>query len=510
LEVRALPPDHETQLNRRVWTLFEGAGFETQPNSKDSSEHRIELGNGTRIPVDLFARERRLNVTIIGSNKGGANIDGFHEHIAGLKELGSASHANTILFVATGRDLNAAEIRYVHQNHIRSWTERQLAYYESLAKAIGPFAKYEIIHSFGIPTVEQTLKVTVPALAVRQPRWLGSRSADLYAFSLPAETLLKISSVLRRARDNAFTYQRILSRDRLPRIAEFLKASDAILPTCIVAHLGADIEIDPVANEIYDHRRRRIRFSTDHHLVSLTIPLEYASLEIIDGQHRLFGFVRTSEKVRREFSLVVVGIRNLSTEKRSRTFVAINDKAKRVDPTLVSFLRYTDKESTCQRRPDLMAIKIAVELNKREPFRNAITLKGISGYDLKGMVGENGALRRYYPNRSATYVGVLQVYFGIIQEVFPAAWRDPATYIIATNRGVTAFLKLLRSILKYEEDRVEDATIRGYIEIIRRRWVRRTWVTARLDTSYSASQGWKQFHRDLVRTIRRERPDFRE
>lgn len=167
-----------------------------------------------------------------------------------------------------------------------------------------------------------------------------------------------------------------------------------------------------------------------------------------------------------------------------------------------------------------MAIKIAVELNKREPFKNAIrlwddgpqtiTLNGVSGYDLKGMVGENGALRRYYPNRSAACVGVLQLYFGIIQEVFPAAWRDPATYIISTNRGVTAFLKLLKSILKYEEDRVDDATIRGYIEIIRRRWVRRTWVTARLDTSYSASQGWKQFHRDLVRTIRRERPDFRE
>ena len=154
--------------------------------------------------------------------------------------------------------------------------------------------------------------------------------------------------------------------------------------------------------------------------------------------------------------------------------MAINDKAKRVDTSLVSFLQYTDNERTCAKRPYLMAIKVAVELNKRYPFKNlirlwddgpqTITLKGISGYDLKGMVGETGILRKYYPHRSAAYVGFLQTYFGVIQSVFESEWNEPKKYIIATNRGITAFLKLLKSILKNEGKPIDQAAIRTYVQ----------------------------------------------
>jgi DNA sulfur modification protein DndB len=509
-----LPTDEGTALNARVGKLFEDAGFETEPNSKSPKEHEIELDDGIRKPVDLYARERALKITIVGSNKSGARIDGLYDHIAGLKELRSASKADAVLFVATGRELNERELRYFRRNKITVWTERQLHYYEALVLAIGAYAKYEIIYSMEIRTADQKIKITVPAVALKQPRLVGPSSVELYAFTLPAVTLLEISSVLRRARTNAFTYQRILSRERLPRIAEFLKKSSAILPTCIVAHLSDEAAVEPMPEEIQK------KLGRDQHVVLLTIPNEYSSLEIIDGQHRLFGFAHTPKRVAEQFNLVVVGVRHLSTDKRSRTFVAINDKAKRVDPSLVSFLQYTDNEKTCLKHPYLMAIKVAVELNNRDPFKNAIrlwddgpqtiTLKGISGYDLKGMVGETGLLRKYYPNHSASYVGVLRAYFGIIREVFENEWKAPKTYIVATNRGVTAFLKLLKSMLKNEQGRASEGKMRTYVQIIKRRWVRHTWETSKLDTSYSASQGWKQFHRDLVRTIQKERPNFRE
>jgi DGQHR domain-containing protein len=512
--------DKGAELNARVWKVFEDAGFETEPNSKCSTEHKIELDHGVGKPVDLYAKEPKLNVTIVGSNKSGAHIDGFYDHIAGFKELGEASKASGLLFVATGRDLDRDESNYVRRKHIQIWTQRELSYYEALVAAIGHFAKYEIIHSFGIPTEDQTYKITVPALALKQPRWISSRKVELYAFTIPADILLRTAVVLRRARSTAFTYQRILSKERLPKIAEFLKTSNAILPTCIVAHLGDSVDVEEFARVVYDTKGKKIKLWKEHHIVALTIPLEYSSLEIIDGQHRLFGFVKTSQKVREDFTLIVVGIRNLTTNQRSKTFVAINDKAKRVDPSLVSFLRYDEDEKACQRNPDLMAIKIAVELNKRPPFKGAIrlwdygpqkiTLKGVSGYDLKGMVSGNGMLRRYYPNSSATYTGVLQLYFGVIQDLFPPEWAEPETYIIATNRGLTAFLKLLRSILKNEDRRIDEAVMRQYIQIVKKHWIKKTWNTSKLDTSYSASQGWKQFHRDLVRTIQLEKSTFRE
>src|SRR5262249_39479296 len=139
---------------------------------------------------------------------------------------------------------------------------------------------------------------------------------------------------------------------------------------------------------------------------------------------------------RKDFDLAIVGLRNLSDERRSATFVEINDKAKRVDANLRAMLRYTDDEKICRQDPELMAIKIAIELNKKAPFEDAIrtfdigkqilTLKGVSGYDLKGLITQNGLLRKYYPsNSSNVYVKLLRTYFKLMSNLFSREWQDP-------------------------------------------------------------------------------------
>ena len=241
-----------------------------------------------------------------------------------------------MLLVATEKEFSHEELRFLQRRKIHLWGERQLSYYEVLTRAIGEYAKYEIIHTFGIPTAEQTVKITVPALMLKQPTWVTRSNVELYLFTLPAETMLKIGAVLRRARSNAFTYQRILTQERLPRIGEFVSTANAILPTNLVVHLGHSVTVEETAENIYDVKGRKLTlWQKQHHLVGLTIPLEYASLEIIDGQHRIFGFVHSRKRTREQFNLVVVGIRNLVPHQGSKTFVAINDKAKRVDPSLV-------------------------------------------------------------------------------------------------------------------------------------------------------------------------------
>ena len=90
-------------------------------------------------------------------------------------------------------------------------------------------------------------------------------------------------------------------------------------------------------------------------------------MELIDGQHRLFGFIHADEPARKRFNLVVLGIKELSEDRKSKAFVAINDKARRVDANLVSYLRYTDDEKTCQQNADLMAIKLVVDFKQDEP-----------------------------------------------------------------------------------------------------------------------------------------------
>jgi hypothetical protein len=67
--------DKGAALNKRVWSLFERAGFKTEPNSQTTAEHMVELAPGKKRKVDLYAREDELDVTIIASNKSGGIQD---------------------------------------------------------------------------------------------------------------------------------------------------------------------------------------------------------------------------------------------------------------------------------------------------------------------------------------------------------------------------------------------------------------------------------------------------
>jgi hypothetical protein len=191
-----------------------------------------------------------------------------------------------------------------------------------------------------------------------------------------------------------------------------------------------------------------------------------------------------------------------------------------MDPNLVAFLKYTPNDVECQRDSELMAIRIVVDLNKTTPFKKAIrlldqlgkerlTLKGFSGYDLRGLLGPKGLLRLYYPDNSpAEFTAVLRMYFSTLRSLFPKEWDAPERYIIATNRGVSAFLKLLKSMLKTHKAQLTSPIVKKYLEPLVTGWT--TWEFDELKETFVGSQGWKNFHRMLLVTIREKFPNFRE
>jgi DNA sulfur modification protein DndB len=511
--------DKGAALNKRVWTLFEKAGFETQPNSQSNREFEISVSSEKKIPVDLYARESQLDVTIIGSNKSGG-LGRWTEHVTNYKELGRKAGADKVLFVVTGTELDEKERKHVFEEGMQLWTEDELSYYEALADAIGAYAKYEIIHALGLRTSEEKGTHRVLALRLRQPT--TNSQTELFLFTVCPEWLLKTCVIYRKAMGNADAYQRMLRKNRLPKIRKFVAQPDSMLPTNIIVHLADNVTVDEVGvNGFRDTSRKPITLSRskDYDLVTLNIPMEYASMELIDGQHRLYGFAGAEAATKRDFNLVVLGVRGLTVKQRRDAFVAINDNSRRMDANLVAYLKYTDNDSICQKDSELMAIRIVVDLNGATPFKKAIklldvgqqkiTLKGFSGYDLKGLLGPRGLLRKYYlANAPEEYVRVLRMYFGTIQSVFKKEWKNTDKYIIATNRGVSAFLKLLKSILKTEKAAVTQEKVREYIAALKAG--SRTWEFEQLKKTYVGSQGWKEFHRDLVRVIKKKFSSFKE
>lgn len=504
-------------LNNRVASLFERAGFKTTPNSQSTAEHVVDMGHGKTRRVDLLATEDELGVKIIASNKSGGIKDTWTGHVNDWEEICQKAGASKVLFVITGKELSPEDKAYARSKGMQIWDERQLSYYEALVLSIKQYAKYEIIHALDITTTEEKNTHKILALKVLQPN--PDSGHELYLFSMSAERLLRICVIFRRAQGNANAYQRMLKRERLPKIQTFVTRPDAMLPTNIVVHLSEKITVDDIPiSELRDAHGQPIALAKVGKPVVLGVPLEYASLELLDGQHRLFGFVGAEPATRKNFDLLVTGVRALSGKERQEAFVAINDNSRRMDPNLVAYLRYTTDLAECQQDSSLMAIRLAVELNETTPFRGSIrlldigeqtiTLKGIAGYDLKGLIGARGLLRKYYPeNTPGEYLQVLRTFFSTVHSTFKTEWNDPDTYIIATNRGISAFLKLLRSMLRTEKKPLTHSDFKKYLTALKSGVD--TWKFADLKKSYVGSQGWSDFHKDLVGAIRKKYPKFK-
>lgn len=507
---------HDTKgptLNERVWRLFEKAGFQTEPNSHSTAEHVVVVAKKSR-PLDLFARVPELKVTIVGSNKSGS-IKGWSKELNDLRAIATTAKADAAVFVVTGKKLEEDDLAQATDLNIHVWDDRQLEYYEAVAEAIGDYAKYEIIHSLGITTSEEKDIHRVLAIQIEQP--IASSPVELYMFSTSPERLLRTCTVYRRAAGHADAYQRMLRRDRLPNIRKFVSKSDAILPTNVVLALSDSVTIQPLKQKKFtdDQGQPVVLSKTDFRLVGLSIPMEYASLELLDGQHRLFGFATTDPATKKSFNLVVLGIRGLTQKTKQGTFVAINDNSRRMDPNLVAYLKYTKSDVECQKDSELMSIRVVVDLNDQDPFyrkirlldvgKQKITLKGFSGYDLRGLLGPKGLLRKAYPsNKPDEFVSAMRLYFSTIRSMFKDEWDNPQLYIIATNRGLSAFLKLLKSLLQTTNSKITADQVKRYFKPL----LDLEWDYQSLSKSYVGSQGWKDFYRDLAEQIRKTHKDF--
>jgi DGQHR domain-containing protein len=511
--------DKGPALNKRVWQLFERAGFSTKPNSSSPDEFVIKLSPKQELTPDLLAEIQSLKVKIIGWNKARKDLnESLTVHIHDYDKLRTIVNANGVLFVSTEKEVSDANKSYAEQNGMRVWSSEDLAYYEALVDTIGEYAKYEIIQSLGITTEEEIPTHNVLALRLHQPT--SNSNQELFMFTITADKLLKTCAVYRRAQGSSEAYQRVVRKDRLKGVRDFLTQPSALLPPNLILHFGPSVywESCDLPTKAGGNPANLAR-PNDYELVVLRIPLKYASLEIIDGQHRLYGFVGTDPATQQSFNLVVLGMANLSSEKRRDTFIAINDNSRRVDANLVAYLKYTDDETECQKNTELMAIKVVVELNRTTPFKNKIklldigvqriTLKGFASYDLRGLLTERGLLRKYYPsNTSAEYLSALRLYFSVLKSLFGLQWNDPDKYIIFTNRGISAFLKLLKSILKTEKKPLDKKTVEKYLETLQKHW-KDSWEIGQLKNSYVGSQGWKNFHRDLVAAIKKDYPTFK-
>lgn len=211
------------------------------------------------------------------------------------------------------------------------WNSLALTYYHSVSSVLSRWTRYELFKDFGLD-LEGTASFTIEALELKQ------KGKTMYLGRIHPGQLLKIAYVVRRASEKTYAYQRMLSRERIDAIAEFISSSDAqsFLPNAVIAVFDRNPRVQSVLH--YD--------PTSH---ALTIPMMYCSAWIIDGQHRAYGFLGTiyeewSQETFEQFDLPVILFRELPEVVQTQTFVNINYFQKRIKSGLLCDLTTLTKD----------------------------------------------------------------------------------------------------------------------------------------------------------------------
>ena len=373
------------------------------------------------------------------------------------------------------KDISAA--RYPETDCLYIFNEENWAYFKMLERTIKTAAQYELLDSIGInpsDVGDASLggsELTKPFLELTNKTLFPSQSdalADLFVVIFKPNELLRIARVLRyqgqpmaitsgsSANQQSGGYQRILVPEKLKKIHEFVRNDSKIaFPTNLTLVLS---------NECKKQGS------------NLHIPSKYASIDVIDGQHRLFSYALSCERVREGASLIATAIKFDSDNKKeinryaAQTFITINREQTKVKQDLLYLISYDvlgDKSS------ESIAAKILKECDSRERLSRIFAL---SAFIKKNRFGQRPipiisivkelariskpemleAIRVTLDKQASTLgeseeliqigVELLEKYFSQINDAFPDDWGEADSLLMCANY-IGAFIRLLATLV---------------------------------------------------------------
>ena len=329
------PPDE--QLEDEIWCVLAQMGFKQLSKGRQfyiAVEDKLEPRQ-----IDVFAKDDETVVIVECTHKqtpGKKNMTALIEKIRAIREPVFKSIRNfygqkpklKVRHVIATRNIawSDADRTKCEQADIVIITDREIDYYASLVQHLKQAARYQFLaHMFGGQKIDGLINKVVATRGT-----MGGET--FYNFLIPPDELLKIAYVGHKASrdiENLETYQRMLQPQRLKKIAQYIN-SGGKFPTNIVVNLKTS-------------KKSRLRFEEkekvgDEALGILSLPANYASAWIIDGQHRLYGYAHARQSGgfnQDKTTIPVLAYENLAAEKEMNLFVDINSKQVKVHTSLL-------------------------------------------------------------------------------------------------------------------------------------------------------------------------------
>lgn len=298
------------------------------------------------------------------------------------------------LYIGTSPELvvqNISPRRYPETDCLRIFNGENWEYFKALERAIKATSKYEFLAALDInpsdlrdPVLGNDLPPKNCLELANTTLYSGQVRASLIVAVFTPDELLRVARVLRyqgqpmmlatnslastkvSTSERGSGYQRILNRDKLRKISDFVgNNSEITFPTNLTLVLSKECEVQDG---------------------KLHVPGKYASIDVIDGQHRLFSYALADKEIQRDSRLIATAIKFHTDDAQEITrcaaqiFSTINREQTKVKKDLLYLISY---DLLGDKGPEAIAAKILKECDSKP---NGI-LSGI--FELRAFVKKN-------------------------------------------------------------------------------------------------------------------------
>jgi DNA sulfur modification protein DndB len=341
-------------------------------------------------------------------------------------------------------------------------------------KTFGPTLRYQVLRRLGVQGLlingSGSKFFDFPAIAIR------SGEKTLYSFCADPERLLKLAYVKRLDRFAEGGYQRDLKTGKLQNINNFLAGDGYFannLVVCFDKGNGQLTFLGPGHRKLVEPQQGQ--------LGTLRIPREYCSAEVIDGQHRLYGYLNVTgdaqieEQLRTRRAkdvLNVIAIEDPGEDERPLLFVDINCNQTKVNMRNIWSLMGDIKPNS-----EVGYIANLVKaLNGKGPLKGKIHVPGKNtsggrainianfgkGIKDRHLVTSSRAGVKYdwnlfdgardkesYPDHPSNgVIRAFNTFFSVLKSTASDDWRRQDKGFILTNNGLNVLLRVFAEILK--------------------------------------------------------------
>lgn len=343
---------------------------------------------------------------------------------------------------------------------IAYFDDETVSYYKALVDHLGSAARYQLLGSLFAHQTIKGMDEKIPAIEGKMGGY------TYYAFLIEPERLLKISYILHRTNANHDlmpTYQRLIKKDRLKKIREFVN-NGGYFPNSLI------ISIDAKRGLQFDLASQNT--SSVSRIGILHLPKEYQSAYVIDGQHRLYGY--SESRFASSNTVPVVAFVNMDKDEQVRMFMDINENQKAVSKslrnTLIIDLNWDSPELAKRKEAVILHICQKLGEDKDSPLygrvvtgentvtdrrcitieylKNAIEKTSFFNKYKKNEISEHGVLDRTESRETADVIyPFLKKCLDTIEQFCQEEWEKGSAGYLTINNMMVAVIRVIGDIV---------------------------------------------------------------